>query len=113
LIGTVDANVILYDVDTKKSEFKYNCKRSEAWDEVKDPDCDRVIDLIWNPGEDNFLVLFKDSKTFLLAQDDRNHKFDFEKQTVGISKIAWIDNVSGDFITSSIRVGALRLWNAS
>lgn len=37
----------------------------------------------------------------------------FEKQSTGISSLAWVDNVSGDFITSSNKVGALKLWNAA
>ena len=30
-----------------------------------------------------------------------------------VSGVGWVDNVSGDMITSSGKVGALRLWNAS
>lgn len=37
----------------------------------------------------------------------------FEKQSMGITAAAWIDNISGDFITASSKVGALRLWNAA
>ena len=38
---------------------------------------------------------------------------EFEKQPAGISKAQWLDNVSGDFITSSAKVGALRVFNAA
>jgi hypothetical protein len=27
--------------------------------------------------------------------------------------MCWVDNVSGDFVTSSTRVGALKIWNAA
>ena len=27
--------------------------------------------------------------------------------------MGWVDNISGDIITSTVKVGALRLWNAS
>ena len=37
----------------------------------------------------------------------------FERQTTGISSLAWVDNVSGDIVTSTNKVGALRLWNAA
>ena len=37
----------------------------------------------------------------------------FEKQGTGISSMGWVDNISGDIITSTVKVGALRLWNAS
>lgn len=38
---------------------------------------------------------------------------DFETLTTGVSKACWVDNVSGDFITTSAKVGAIRIWNAS
>lgn len=37
----------------------------------------------------------------------------FERQSHGISAMAWIDNVSGDIVTSSSKVGALKIWNAA
>jgi hypothetical protein len=27
--------------------------------------------------------------------------------------MSWVDNISGDIVTSTNKVGALRLWNAS
>jgi len=38
---------------------------------------------------------------------------EFEKQQSGISKVCWLDNVSGDFVTTTARVGVLRIWNAA
>jgi WD40 repeat protein len=38
---------------------------------------------------------------------------EFETANQGLSKACWTDNVSGDFLTSSARVGAVKLWNAS
>lgn len=38
---------------------------------------------------------------------------EFEKQQAGISKVQWLDNISGDFITASSKVGALRIFNAA
>ena len=37
----------------------------------------------------------------------------FEKQTTGISSVQWVDTMSGDMITSTVKVGALKLWNAA
>jgi hypothetical protein len=37
----------------------------------------------------------------------------FEKQNIGVSSALWIDKVSGDFVTSSRKTGALRIWNAA
>lgn len=38
---------------------------------------------------------------------------EFESSSSGISKVCWMDNISGDFITSSVRVGAIKIWNAA
>jgi hypothetical protein len=37
----------------------------------------------------------------------------FDRQNIGISTVTWIDNISGDFVTSSRKTGALRIWNAA
>jgi WD40 repeat protein len=72
-----------------------------------------IVDLIWNTGEDNFLALFSDSSLKLYAQEEKSNKTEFDKQQSGISKVCWLDNVSGDFLTTSARVGVLRVWNAA
>lgn len=38
---------------------------------------------------------------------------EFESSQSGVSKVCWMDNVSGDFITTSARVGAIKIWNAA
>ena len=37
----------------------------------------------------------------------------FEKQSTPISSLAWMDNISGDIVTSTSKVGALKVWNAA
>jgi WD40 repeat protein len=37
----------------------------------------------------------------------------FEKSSQDFTDFSWVDNISGDFITCSTKVGALKLWNAS
>ena len=68
---------------------------------------------MWNPGEDVFLALFKDGTLKLYGQDEKKHKVEFEQSQQGISKVCWMDNISGDFLTSSTKVGAVKIWNAS
>ena len=108
LIGTDKGNISLYNLDKKAVEISYqgvvyidtNIKNS-------------VIDLLWNPGEDVFLTLFKDGSLRLYGQEEVQHKMEFEALSHGISKVCWMDNISGDFITSSVRVGAIKIWNAA
>ena len=72
-----------------------------------------VKDLAWNPGEDVFLAHYDDGQILLYNQEEPYPKMEFENLNVGVSKVVWMDNVSGDFLTSSAKVGALRLWNAA
>jgi hypothetical protein len=36
----------------------------------------------------------------------------FEKRH-DVSAIEWVDSISGEFLTSTTKVGALKLWSAS
>lgn len=40
-------------------------------------------------------------------------KFIYQRQSVGVNCIAWKDDKSGDFVTSTRKVGALRYWNVA
>lgn len=40
-------------------------------------------------------------------------KFIYERQTVGVTSIVWKDDKSGDFISASKKLGALRIWNVA
>ena len=37
----------------------------------------------------------------------------FDRQTQGISSVVWLPKQPGNFVTSSSRVGVLRLWTVS
>lgn len=37
----------------------------------------------------------------------------YDRQSVGINCITWREDKSGDFITSSRKVGAIRIWNVA
>lgn len=50
-------------------------------------------------------MVLLDNKAMLLS--------DFERQGQGINCVSWIDNMSGDLVTSSPKIGALKVWNAS
>ncbi|CDW86163.1 wd repeat-containing protein 17 [Stylonychia lemnae] len=77
-----------------------------------------VSDLAWDPNEDHLLVSFNDGSQAMI---DFNGfipastilRFTYEKQSVGVNNICWRDDKSGDFITSTRKVGTLRLWNVA
>ena len=49
----------------------------------------------------------------MYAFDIPEPQIKFEKQATGISSVRWVDTMSGDMITSTTKVGALKLWNAA
>ena len=40
-------------------------------------------------------------------------RMSFESPQTGVSKVCWMDNISGDFLVSSPKTGAVRLYNAA
>lgn len=72
-----------------------------------------IVDITWSLSEDLFLVLYSDGNMRMYAFDVPEPQLYFEKQATGISSAQWVDTMSGDIITSTIKVGALRLWNAA
>jgi WD40 repeat protein len=76
-----------------------------------------VADLSWDQGEDHLLVAFNDGSLFMIDFNGLGAgtelKFYYVKQSVGINCISWRDDKSGDFITTTRKVGALRLWNVA
>eukprot|EP00347_Sterkiella_histriomuscorum_P001098 403373336 len=77
-----------------------------------------VIDLSWDPNEDHLLIAFNDGS---MAMIDFNGfdtqqtimRMAYERQSVGVNCICWRDDKSGDFITSTKKVGTIRLWNVA
>jgi WD40 repeat protein len=83
----------------------------------KMPDVDMVgvvvASIVWNPGENSFLAVMSEGSIFLFAEEYPTPKMYYEKQNTGVAEAVWLDNISGDFLTCSKKVGALRIWNAS
>jgi len=49
----------------------------------------------------------------MFEAENGNESIVFERQGVSINCLSWMYNMSGDFITTSEKIGALRIWNAS
>jgi hypothetical protein len=69
--------------------------------------------MAWNYGEDVFIVVLSNGAMYLFSQEEEYPKMVFDRQNIGISTVTWLDNISGDFLTSSRKTGALRIWNAA
>jgi hypothetical protein len=72
-----------------------------------------VQSIVWNQGENTFLTVMSEGSVFLFAEEYPTPKMYYEKLNTGVAEAVWLDNISGDFLTCSKKVGALRIWNAS
>ena len=65
----------LLDLATKKKEIMYDLKNKEA---PMDSNTE-ILSVVWNPGEDVFLVLTNNSDILLFTVDEAQPKMIFEK----------------------------------
>jgi WD40 repeat protein len=72
-----------------------------------------VLDIVYNPGEEVFLALFKDNKLSLYAKHEKEPKMIFDQQQQTVTQVQWLDNISGDFVSIYANLGVLRIWNAA
>lgn len=40
-------------------------------------------------------------------------RLQFDKDNLKISDMCWVDRISGDFLTATAKVGALKMWNVA
>ena len=73
--------------------------------------------MMWDPNEDNLLVSFGDKSISLITfqgLDDQtfiSKKFGCQNQQY--ENMLWLPDKSGDFLTSSAKVGVIQLWNVA
>ena len=72
-----------------------------------------IKDIIPSPGEDVFLVVRADGQCYLFGQQENRIKMTFEVPAGGISRVTWIDSISGDFLLATPKAGVLRIYNAA
>lgn len=72
-----------------------------------------VEDVAWYQGENYALAAYEDGSMFVFEQGVAAPRSKFERQTSGVQSLLWINDKSGDFITTSRTVGALRVWNVA
>ena len=99
-IGYIDGTTEFYDV--AQSSFLSSYKHIAS-----------VEDLSWYKGENYALASYSDGSMIVFEQGEERPRTTFERQAAGIQSLMWIDNKSGDFITTSKTVGALKIWNVA
>jgi len=110
-VGFQSGEICFADIQTLQT---YTLKISES--ENGNPGSG-VSDLAWDEGEDNIVVSFNDGMVVLITYEGLEEKTQvrmyYERQSVGASHIMWKGDKSGDFFTSSRKVGALRVFNVA
>ena len=71
------------------------------------------MDIVYSPGEDVFLVLTSNHNIILYNTAYTKIKMRFEPPQGGISRLTWIDAVSGEFLAASPKAGILRIYNVA
>jgi len=72
-----------------------------------------VEDLAWYKGEDYALASYSDGTMCVFEIGHDKPRNTFERQAAGIQSAFWMNDKSGNFITISKTVGALRIWNVA
>ena len=72
-----------------------------------------VQEIVYSPGEEVFLIIRNDGQIFLYSAQVPEARVQFEKPQGEVCRAVWIDQISGDFLVASPKVGALRLYNAA
>merc|ERR1719440_2238409 len=105
LVGTAEGALDIWSQSTgKKVRIVGKSKTS------KDPVCDAQWDFL---SEDYFLAAFGDGTHALYDFQSQREIMQFEKQSQCIRSMAWARSQPGNFLTSTDKVGVLKLWNVS
>lgn len=78
-----------------------------------------ITDMAWDKNEDHLIVSFGNGAMAMVDyggfnEGQTNWKVMYEPQKSNkVNNIMWKDDKSGDFLTSTRRVGAIRVWNVA
>ena len=74
---------------------------------------DPISDAQWDPLSDGYLLVgFSSGTLHMYDVESKAQLQTFDKQP-GLTMIAWMPGVPGDFVTASDKAGVLRVWNVS
>ena len=76
-----------------------------------------IVSMEWDPNENNLLVALSDGTINLVVYNGFDSStavtMTFDRLNVGVNGILWKDDKSGNFLTYSKKVGAIREWNVA
>eukprot|EP00826_Nyctotherus_ovalis_P013547 TRINITY_DN13688_c0_g1_i12.p1 TRINITY_DN13688_c0_g1~~TRINITY_DN13688_c0_g1_i12.p1 ORF type:complete len:273 (-),score=63.29 TRINITY_DN13688_c0_g1_i12:218-1036(-) len=77
------------------------------------PDNLSIEDAQWHPAENYLIASFCNGEIKLFEGFKETEMLTFDRQGTPVRTMNWVHDTSGDFITSSLKMGAIKLWNAS
>ena len=103
----VDQMSIFLTAQNKESAFPAELSPSEV----------KIVEVQWDPFESNILVSFVDGSISLISYQGFCDKTvisqEFEPQSHSIRCMVWSQDRSGNFYTSSEKIGLLQSWNVA
>jgi WD40 repeat protein len=76
-----------------------------------------INNIAWDPFEPNVLIGFSTGNMCLIRYDGLTEstqvQLRFEEMSSGIDSMAWMRDKSGNFVTTSKKMGILRIWNVA
>ncbi len=77
----------------------------------------KILSIAWDPFEDHIIISLQEGTAVLVNYSTNAELCNviqvFERQAQGINFISWYEDKSGDFISGSSKVGAIRVWNVA
>jgi len=101
-IGCLNSSVVLFNEKTKAQKLLLAANRTSP-----------VVDMQWDRLSSSYLLVAYDFFLSLWDAESGSEIHTFEKQTVNITSIAWMDWTAGNFISTNGRNRNLKVWNAS
>ena len=111
MYGTKAGQVHIFDSqsDPENSKGIWNLPKAVS----STDDSNAVKEIVHSPGEDVFIAVRGDGMCILYGIDYDKVEMMFETTQGSLSRLVWIDNVSGDFLAAYSNAGVLRVFNAA
>jgi WD40 repeat protein len=101
-VGCKNSAVILFNEKTKAQKLLHLSDRQF-----------KVVDMQWDRLSSSYLLVAYEFFLSLWDAESGTEIHSFEKQTINITSIAWLNWTAGNFVSSNGRNRNLKVWNAS
>ena len=104
--GNSDGSIRLFDMSTRSLTKIPPMEKGVA-----------IADMMWDPLSDFYMLVANENGMIKLmdvnSKDGPRMVRQFDRETVGIKALSWMDWAPGNFATCNGRTGVLKVWNVS